>query len=116
MIRLRLGFDHLNEHGFCHDLQDCMNPLCSCSLEAEDTLHYLLQRRHFLQFCNDLKNRVKSVSDSFESFPDKVKEDVLLYGDSRLDENKNRSILEATLTYIKSSERFSGSLFKQNDP
>ena len=35
-----------------------------------------------------------------------------MYGDSRLDENKNRSILEATLTYIKSSERFSGCLFK----
>ena len=57
-------------------------------------------------------NSAKSVSDNFESFPDKVKKDVLLYGDSRLDKNKNRSVLEATLPCIKSSERFSGSLFK----
>ena len=57
-------------------------------------------------------NSVKSVSDNFESFPDKVKKHVLLCGDSLLDENKNRFILDATLTYIKSSERFSGSLFK----
>ena len=89
-----------------------MNLLCSCSFEGEDTSHYLVHYRHFLQFCNDLMNSVKSVSDNFESFPDKVKKDVLLYGDSPLDENKNRFILEATLTYIKSSERFSGSLFK----
>ena len=46
-------------------------------------------------------NSVKSVSDNFGSSSDKVKKDVLLYGDSRLDENKYRSILEATLTYIK---------------
>ena len=37
----------------------------------------------------------------FESFSDKEK------GDSRLDKTKNKSILEATVTYIKNSERFS---------
>ena len=112
LIRLRLGFSHLNEHRFRHNFQNCMNPLCSCSLEVEDTFHYLLHCRHFSQFPNDLMNNVKSVSDNFESFPGKVKKDVLLYGASSLDENKNRSILEATLTYIKSFERFSGSLSK----
>ena len=29
-----------------------------------------------------------------------------------LDKNKNKYILEATLNYIKNSERFSGSLFE----
>ena len=29
-----------------------------------------------------------------------------------LDKNKNKNILEATLNYIKNSERFSGSLFE----
>ena len=54
---------------------------------------------------------VKSVYENFESLLDKDKEAILLYGDSRLDDNKNKSILEAVLIYIKSSERFSGSLF-----
>ena len=89
-----------------------MNPLCAFSFEVEDTLHCLLHCFHFLQFCNDLMNIVKSVFDNFESFPDKVKKYVLSYGDLRLDENKNRSILGATLAYIKRSEKFSGSLFK----
>ena len=30
---------HLNEHKFRHNFQDCLNPLCSCSLEIEDTVH-----------------------------------------------------------------------------
>ena len=37
--QLRLDLSHLNEHRFRHNFQDCMNPLCSCSLEIENTVH-----------------------------------------------------------------------------
>ena len=47
-----------------------------------------------------------------ESMTDNRKRDILLYGDSRFDENKNKIILEATINYLKNSERFSGSLFE----
>ena len=57
-------------------------------------------------------NSVKSVYDNVESLSDKDKKDILLYGDSRLDRIKNKFILEATLTYIKNSERLSGPLFE----
>ena len=57
-------------------------------------------------------NSVKSVLDNFESFSDNTKKEILLYGDSRLDNNKNKFILEVTLNYIKTSERLSGSLFE----
>ena len=57
-------------------------------------------------------NSVKSVLDNFESLSDNIKKEILLYGDSRLDNNKNKFILEATLNYIKTSKRFSGSLFE----
>ena len=82
---LRLGFSHLNEHRFRHNLQDCMNPLCSCSLEIEDTSHYLLHCHHFSQYRIDLMNSVKSILENFESLSNNVKKDILLYGDSRLD-------------------------------
>ena len=36
--------------------------------------------------------------------PGNVKEDLLLYGDSRFNENENY-IMEATINYIKSTER-----------
>ena len=38
-------------------------------------------------------NSVKSVVDNYESFPDNDKKDILLYGDSRLDNNQNKYIL-----------------------
>ena len=111
LTRLQLGFSYLNEHRFRRNFQDCMNPLCSCSLEIEDTLHYLLHCHHFNHIRIDLMNSVKSVYDNFEPLSDKDKKDILLYGDSRLNRIKKKNfILEATLTYIKNYERFCGSL------
>ena len=97
LARLRLGFRHLNEHWFRYNFQNCLDPLYSCSLEIEDTLHYLLHCDHFSQHHIDLMNSVKSVSDNFESLYDNDKKEVLLYGDSRLHQNRNKVILEATL-------------------
>ena len=39
---LRLGLSHLNEHRFNHNFENCVNPLCSCSLEVESTSHFCL--------------------------------------------------------------------------
>ena len=74
-------------------------------------MHYLLYCHHSSRNCIYLTNSVNFVSENFNSMPDNVKKEVLLYGDPRLDENKNKFILEATLFYIKSIERFSGSIF-----
>ena len=43
---------------------------------------------------------------------DNIKKDILLYGDSRFDENKNKIILEATINFLENSERFSRPLFE----
>ena len=111
LTRLRLDFSHLNEHRFRHNFQDCLNPLCSCSLQTEDTIHYLLHCHHFSQHRIDLINSVKYIFEGFDSLSDIAKKDVLLYGDPRFDINKSKFILEATLFYIKSTKRFSESLF-----
>ena len=49
-------------------------------------------------------NIIKLICDNFDSMPGNVKEDLLLYGDSRFNENENY-IMEATINYIKSTER-----------
>ena len=112
LTRFRLDFSHLNEHRFRHNFKHCLNPLCSCSLEIEDTLHCLLHCRHFSGHRRDLMNSLKSVFNNFESLPDNAKKDVLLYGDSLLDRNQNKIIIQATINYVKVSERFSESLFE----
>ena len=78
LTRLRLGHSHLNAHRFRHNFQDCLNSLCSCSLEPEDTSHCLLHCYHFSNHCADLMNSVKSVCDSFDSMSDNVKKNVLV--------------------------------------
>ena len=57
-------------------------------------------------------NSVNSVIQNFEFMSKNNKKDLLLFGDSRFDENKNKVILEATITFIKKSERFTGPLFE----
>ena len=43
---LRWGISQLCEHKFRHDFKYTVNPLCSCSIEAETTTHYVM-RCHF---------------------------------------------------------------------
>ena len=45
--RLLLDLSHLNEHRSLNNFQGYMNPLCSWSLEIEDTSHYLPHYYHF---------------------------------------------------------------------
>ena len=104
LTRIRLRLSHLNEHKFRHNFPNHLNPLCSCSLEIEDTTHYPLHCQHFSNHRYDLVNSVKSIIPDFESLTDNSRIDILLYGDIL--------ILGATIDYLKNSERFSGSLFE----
>ena len=88
LTRLRLGLSHLNEQKFRHNFQNCLNPLCFCSSEIEDTSHYLLHCQQFSNHRIDLMNSVKSVIINFESMTDNRKRDILLYGDSILMKTK----------------------------
>ena len=42
LTRLRLGLSHLNDHKFRHNFQDCLNPLCPCSLEVESNSLFII--------------------------------------------------------------------------
>ena len=42
LTRLQLSFSHLSEYIFRHNFADSLNPLSSCSLETESTLHFFL--------------------------------------------------------------------------
>ena len=111
LTRLRLVLSHLNEHRFWHNFQDCLNPLCFCSLQIKNSSHYLLHCHQFSHHRVVVMNSVKSICDNFDSMSDSVKENLLLYGDSWFDENKNKVIWKENINYIKNTERFSESLF-----
>ena len=49
-------------------------------------------------------NSVNSMVQNFEFMYENNKKHLLVFDDPRFDENKNKVILEATLTFIKTSE------------
>ena len=121
LTRLRLELSHLNKHRFRHNFKDCINPLCSCSLEVENTLHFFLHCHHYSTFRMGLMNKVNQIDENFSYLSDDKKVSPLLYGDSRFDDNKNNFILfslnylySASITYILEIERFSTSLFQSD--
>ena len=50
LTRFRLGLSHLNEHKFNCNFKDCVNPLCSCSLEFELVPHFFLHCHYFTDY------------------------------------------------------------------
>ena len=55
---LRLGLSHLNKHRSNNNFQNCINPLCSRSLEIESTSHFLLNCHHYTNICVTLLNSI----------------------------------------------------------
>ena len=58
-----------------------------------------------------LMNKVNKIDENFSYLSNDNKVSLLLYGDSRFDDNKNNFILSASITYILETERFSTSVF-----
>ena len=110
LTRLRFSFSHLREHKFKHNFQDCFNPLCLCGNEMETSTHYLL---HFPTYTNErltLLNKIKSVNCSILESSDAAVTKILLFGDNTLSNSSNTLILNSTIEYIISTQRFEGSI------
>ena len=110
LTRLRVGLSHLNEHQFRHNFQDCLNPLCSCSLEVESNIHFFLHCQHFIQSRQTLLDSVKKIVNDISNFTDDVLVNLLLYGSQTFNLEESSTIIKASIKYILSTERFSGPL------
>ena len=111
LTRLRLGLSHLNEHKFKHNFQDCVNPLCSCSLETESLSHFFLHCHHFRNILVTLFDDLQSVDRNIPSFSVNELVDLLLYGSPNFNLNQNNMIPSSSISLIIKSERFSDSFF-----
>ena len=107
LSRLRLGLSHLREHKFKHSFQDSLNPFCSCGKgEVETSSHYLLHCSNYSEERLALLNTIRNIDMSILQLSDSKFTSVLLFGDTSFDNNKNTFILDATIDYIISTERF----------
>ena len=95
---------------FKHNFRDCVNPLCSCSLEIESPSHFFMHCHYFTNIRSSLLDDLKSIDVNISSFPDSEIVELLLYGSSEFDFNQNTKILSSPISFILKSERFYGSL------
>ena len=81
LTRLRLELSHLNKERFNHNFQDCINPLCSCSLEPESNSHFFLRCHHYTILRADLINGLKKIDENRLRLSENSLVKSLLFGD-----------------------------------
>ena len=109
--KLQLGLSHLRFHEFKHSFQDALNPICNCGT-AETTVHYLLQCPNFSNERLIFFNKLRGIDSNILSNYDFNISKVLLYGNHSFNDEKNTSILTASIEYIISTKRFDAPLFQ----
>ena len=106
LTRLQLGLSHLNEHRFNHNFQNCINPLCTCSLEVESMSQFFVYCLHYNDIRETLLNELKSIHENILKLSGNKLINLLLHGDSKFDSNKNSRLLNAAIKYIIDSGIF----------
>ena len=106
ITRLRVGMRHLREHKFKHNFQDCLNQICSCGLDIETTSHFLLHCPSFNDERYTILNTLNKIDCKILELTKSSLSQTLLYGNTLFDKEKNTLILNATIEYILSTERF----------
>ena len=81
LTRLRLCLSHLNEHRFNQKFEPCVNPLCTCSLEAETTSHFFLCC-HYYPMRLTLFNELYEIDMNLPSLCEDKFLNIILYGSS----------------------------------
>ena len=82
LVRFRLGFIHLRERKFSHNIRDTLNPLCSCNLQSETTSHHRLCCHNFSSACLAYINDLNLIDSNISRLNESALVNILLYGDS----------------------------------
>ena len=106
LTRLRVDFSDLKLHKFNHRF-NCDSPLCSCGQSSESTVHFFLHCQLYIDLRRVLLDIVSEIIlNDVRVYPDQRMCHILLYGSESFNSVANRMILEATIRYIKDSNRF----------
>ena len=107
LTRLRVEFSDLREYPFRRNF-NCASPLCKCTIENEDNKHFLIRCNLYRRPRFELLNSISKITNDVDIlfYPPSDLVNLLLYGDSKFDEEKNAAILRSTIKFIKCTSRF----------
>ena len=80
LTRLRLNFSHLNEHKFRHGFKDTVDPMWTCGLETETTLHILLRCKLYSAIRAEPLDDTYTAASFLTNYPDEKLLKILLHG------------------------------------
>ena len=110
IFQLRVGLSPLRAHKKQHNFKDTPDDRCPCGNGIETTEHFLLkcslyqmQRETLLSSVNPIISVISPVNTCNDPA------EILLYGNEKLNPYQNKLILMATISFIKTTERFSPS-------
>ena len=106
LFQLRLGLSHLRSHKNSHNFEDTPSSLCLCETGIEDTNHYIFTCPFYAVHRATLAANVIGIliRNNLNQLGNTVS--VYLYGHHSLSDIDNRSIILATLEFLKNTNRF----------
>ena len=111
LTQLRVNFCHLCGHRCKHSFRDLINPFCPCSLEAETTNLFILHCPYYKKEYNILLASIRSIKSSILDQSDNNIVKTVLCGLGSLCKTQNTNILNATMEFLISTNRFEEQLY-----
>ena len=111
LTRLRIGFSYLKEHKFKHNFQDSIDPMCSCSSGTETTIHFFLHCTNFNTQRQTLFDKIVTTDPNILTENEDSIVNTLLFGKPNSENSFNKAMLNASIEFILSTERFNNPLF-----
>ena len=111
LTRLRNGFSYLKEYKFKHNFQDCVDHLCSCGNDIESRVHFFPHCPNFTTQRQTLLNKLKRINASIMVENNNSVVRTLLFGRPDFHYSTNKEIINATITFILTTERLDCPLF-----
>ena len=104
---LRMGLSPLNKHKFDHNFNDTPDSICSAQDGVENTEHFLLLCKYYVNNRATLVRKLTEIlKTNFDTYPNKKKVEIILYGSEHLSAQDNRNILMESISFIRKSKRF----------
>ena len=111
LFQLRLGLSPLRSHKKSYGFGDTPSDICLCRLETEDTRHFLFSCPFYATNRATMISSVKEILlNNNLNYPTNFplnEINLYLYGIPTISLADNKSILMATINFIKNSNRFS---------
>ena len=106
LTKIRVDFSDLRDHRYNHNF-NCPNPICSCGIEDETSLHYFLCCPHYIAERSILLSNLSQILGSDVSvLPMDHLIHIILFGSNVFNSISNKLIIRHTILYINKTARF----------